>query len=94
MKVQTLHAWQVECLCLPEVKAGRNLIFSAPTSAGKSVVCDLLYLRTLMQNSTKCVIYVLPFVSLIAEKEAYLSSLCERLGLKFQSLHSHKRIAF
>jgi DNA polymerase theta len=62
---------------LEAVKQGRNLIFSAPTSAGKSIVCDMLYMRTLMNDASKCVIYVLPFVSLIAEKEHHLSRLCE-----------------
>jgi DNA polymerase theta len=40
------------------------------------------------------VIFVLPFVSLIAEKERKLTKLCEILGLKFQSIHSHKRAQF
>lgn len=47
-----------------------------------------------MNDATKCVIYVLPFVSLIAEKEHHLSRLCEHFGLKFSSLHSHKRVLF
>jgi replicative superfamily II helicase len=46
--IKSLHDWQIECLCLPKVKQGSNLIFSAPTSAGKSIVCDMLYLRTLL----------------------------------------------
>ena len=78
-----LHQWQIDCLTLGAVKDGRNLIFSAPTSAGKSIVCDLLYMRTLLNDAKRCVIYVLPFVSLIAEKEHNLSRLCEKLGLKF-----------
>lgn len=92
--IQSLHDWQIECLTLPRIKEGANLIFSAPTSAGKSIVCDLLYFRTLMQNRGKCVIFVLPFVSLIAEKEKHLSQLCEQMGFRFASLHSHKRVQF
>jgi len=59
------------------------MIFSAPTSAGKSIVADLLYLRNLVLKPDKCVIFVLPFVSLIAEKEKKLIKLCETLKLKF-----------
>ena len=70
------------------------MIFSAPTSAGKSIVCDLLYLRTLLKNPGKTVIFVLPFVSLIAEKERHLKALCDVMGLKFQAMHSHKRAQF
>jgi len=40
------------------------------------------------------VIFVLPFVSLIAEKERKLTKICELFGLKFQSIHSHKRAQF
>jgi DNA polymerase theta len=93
-RITSLHDWQVECLSLPSVKAGGNIIFSAPTSAGKSIVCDLFYLRTLLENPGKTVIFVLPFVSLIAEKEKHLKALCESMNLKFSSLHSHKRANF
>ena len=72
-KIKSLFEWQIQCLTLKSVFEGGNLIFSAPTSAGKSIVCDLLYLRTLMRNRDKCVIFVLPFVSLIAEKEKKLT---------------------
>jgi DNA polymerase theta len=83
-KVQGLFDWQIECLTLePVLKQNKNLIFSAPTSAGKSIVADLLYLRNLMLQPDKCVIYVMPFVSLIAEKEKKLTKLCEILKLKF-----------
>lgn len=76
------------------IKSNRNLIFSAPTSAGKSIVADLLYLRNLVLQPDKCVIYVMPFVSLIAEKEKKLKKLCEILKLKFMSIYSHKRAQF
>ena len=46
-KIKDVFPWQVECLSLEPVRHGRNLIFSAPTSAGKSLVADLLMLRHL-----------------------------------------------
>ena len=39
-------------------------------------------------------IFVLPFVSLIAEKEKHLTKLCSAMNLRFSSLHSHKRVQF
>ena len=68
-----------------------NLIYSAPTSAGKTLVSELLMLRNLIQDPAKKALIVLPYVSLITEKETKLKKLLEPLGLKLQSIHSHKR---
>jgi hypothetical protein len=32
--------------------------------------------------------YVLPFVSIVTEKQAYLSKICENINLKIIALHS------
>jgi DNA polymerase theta len=80
-----------------------NLIFSAPTSAGKSLVADLLFLRPLLLNkanqelqvvesSEKPVsIFIVPYLSLITEKENKIKSLLKDLNLTAASIHSHKR---
>jgi hypothetical protein len=39
---------QAEALCLPDVLKGRNLVYSAPTSGGKSLVAEILAVRRLM----------------------------------------------
>lgn len=38
----------MECLRLPGVLNGRNLVYSAPTSGGKSIVSEILALRRMM----------------------------------------------
>jgi hypothetical protein len=63
--VPEMHAWQAECLAQPGVSDGGNLVFTAPTSAGKSLVADVLVLRNLIRTS-KLAIICLPFVALYA----------------------------
>lgn len=43
-----VHGLQAECLRLPGVLNGRNLVYSAPTSGGKSIVSEILALRRLL----------------------------------------------
>ena len=42
--LKSLFTWQISCLQNKAVLAGRSLLFSAPTGAGKTVVSDLLWL--------------------------------------------------
>ena len=39
---------QAECLCQRDVLLGRNLVYCAPTSGGKSMVAEILALRRLL----------------------------------------------
>jgi DNA polymerase theta len=68
-----------------------NLIYSAPTSAGKTLVSELIMLKNLIEEPTRKALIVMPYVSLVTEKEDKLRMLLRPLGLKLQSIHSHKR---
>jgi DNA polymerase theta len=72
---------QAEALNQPGVLKGRSLVFSAPTSAGKSAVAEVLMLRRLCEPRTadKVALLVLPFVSLCQEKETHLERLLKPL---------------
>ena len=87
-----MFPWQVECLTHRKevVRDQANLIYSAPTSAGKTLVSELIMLRNLMREPAKKALIVMPYVSLITEKEAKLHKLLSPLGMKLQSIHSHK----
>ena len=105
--LKTLFPWQIECLTkLRVAEYNINLIFSAPTSAGKSLVADLYLLKPLtamqqVQQSQLGVevdpsekplcLYIVPYVSLITEKETKLKPLLVELELSIVSMHSHKR---
>lgn len=63
-KITTLFPWQVECLQTGKVLSGSNLIYSAPTSSGKTLVSELLMLKTVIEKKKKgsnyfCVVRVL-----------------------------------
>ena len=58
---------QAACLMQRGVLDGNNLVFCAPTSAGKSLVAEVLMLRRLLSEKRACLL-VLPYVALCAEK--------------------------
>ncbi len=66
--LSTLFQWQVECLAIDGVLVdGRNLVYSAPTSSGKTFVSELIAIRRTLATRTKT-LFVLPYVAVAQEK--------------------------
>ncbi|CAK7310139.1 DNA polymerase theta [Vulpes lagopus] len=78
--VKRMFEWQAECLLLGQVLEGKNLVYSAPTSAGKTLVAELLMLKRVLEMRKKA-LFILPFVSVAKEKKYYLQSLFQEIGI-------------
>jgi DNA polymerase theta len=61
---------------MPGVLDGKNLVYCAPTSGGKSLVAEVLMLRRVLTTGLPAML-VLPYVSLCVQKAAHLQKLME-----------------
>ncbi|CAJ1405094.1 unnamed protein product [Effrenium voratum] len=77
--IKSLYGWQSECLSTAGVQEGRNLVYCAPTSGGKTMVSEILMLQRLFKLKKRA-IFVLPYVSVVTEKANFLQSLCKSTG--------------
>ncbi|XP_044047593.1 DNA polymerase theta isoform X3 [Siniperca chuatsi] len=81
--VTHMFEWQAQCLTVGQVLQGGNLVYSAPTSAGKTLVSELLMLKRVLETKTKA-LFILPFVSVAKEKMHYLQSVFEEAGVRVE----------
>ncbi|MCJ8740817.1 hypothetical protein PDJAM_G00063470 [Pangasius djambal] len=81
--VKQMFEWQAECLTLGKVLEGSNLVYSAPTSAGKTLVSELLILKRVLETRRKA-IFILPFVSVAREKMFYLQNVFQEAGVRVE----------
>ncbi|XP_009982815.1 PREDICTED: DNA polymerase theta-like, partial [Tauraco erythrolophus] len=81
--VVQMFDWQAECLMLGQVLEGKNLVYSAPTSAGKTLVAELLILKRVLETRKKALL-ILPFVSVVKEKKCYLQTLFQEVDVRVE----------
>ncbi|KAH8591327.1 P-loop containing nucleoside triphosphate hydrolase protein [Bisporella sp. PMI_857] len=88
--VKSIYPWQSECLLRSGALGGkRNLVYTAPTGGGKSLVADILMLKKVIECPGKKALLVLPYVALVQEKMRWLRKLVD--GLAKHRLSSPKR---
>ena len=76
MGIKCIFPWQSSCLLGRGLLTGeKNLVYSAPTGAGKSLVADVLMFRRILER--KKAILVLPYVALVQEKLKWLRRAAE-----------------
>ena len=68
-----LFTWQAAALSLPGVlDGGANLVYTAPTSGGKTLVAEMLLLRRLEEGGAHAkAIFVVPYKAIVDEKVRY-----------------------
>ena len=76
-----LFQWQIDCLTCHDGHAlkGGNLVFSAPTSGGKTMVAEILMLRRLALVPGT-IIFIVPYVALVVEKSEYFREMWMDMG--------------
>ncbi|NXY82027.1 HELQ Helicase, partial [Alcedo cyanopectus] len=71
--IDKLYEWQHDCLMLESLQQRKNLIYSLPTSGGKTLVSEIIILQELLCRQ-KDVLMILPYVAIVQEKVRGLSS--------------------
>lgn len=70
--ITELFQWQADCLANAKVILDcANLVYSAPTSGGKTLVSEFLVAKTVVERKRKAIV-ILPFVAVAREKMYYL----------------------
>ncbi|KAF4631163.1 hypothetical protein G7Y89_g6969 [Cudoniella acicularis] len=78
--VKSIYPWQSDCLLRSGALGGeRNLVYTAPTGGGKSLVADILMLKKIIEDPGRKAILVLPYVALVQEKLRWLRKIVEGL---------------
>lgn len=78
LDIKKIYTWQLSCLRRRGVLEGKNIVYTAPTSAGKSLVADFLMLRKVINEDKKAVVCV-PYISIVQEKARFLRKVLAKL---------------
>lgn len=68
------------------IEHNSNLVFSAPTSAGKTLISEILMVKNCLERNKKC-IFILPFISIVREKMIGFQELFYSTGLRVDGFY-------
>lgn len=81
--IKEIYPWQKYCLMGPGLLEGtKNLVYTAPTGGGKSLVADVLMLKRVLEDPKAKAILVLPYVALVQEKVRWLRKVLQDISRK------------
>ncbi len=84
--INSIYPWQSSCFLGRGLLTGeKNLVYTAPTGGGKSLVADVLILKRVIEDPTKKAIVVLPYVALVQEKLKWLQKAVEGVQKTFDT---------
>lgn len=76
--IRSIYPWQRDCLLKSGALRGdKNLVYTAPTGGGKSLVADILMLKKVIGIPGEKAMLVLPYVALVQEKMRWLRKVVE-----------------
>ncbi|UJR13694.1 hypothetical protein I4U23_000706 [Adineta vaga] len=87
--IRSLHNWQKKCLDLPARRKNQNLIYTLPTSGGKTLVAEIMMLNCLFHRNLDA-IFILPFVAVVQEKVRSLQPFADELGFHLEEYAASK----
>ena len=89
LRINSIYPWQSSCLLGHGLLTGeKNLVYTAPTGGGKSLVADVLMLKRVIDHPHKRALLVLPYVALVQEKLAWLRMIVEGVHRKVKGASS------
>ncbi|KAI0137014.1 P-loop containing nucleoside triphosphate hydrolase protein [Xylariales sp. AK1849] len=79
--IREIYPWQKHCLMGPGLLSGsKNLVYTAPTGGGKSLVADIIMLKRVLEDRDAKALLVLPYVALVQEKVRWLRKVVQGIS--------------
>ena len=93
LRINSIYPWQSSCLLGRGLLTGeKNLVYTAPTGGGKSLVADVLMLKRVIDHPDKRALLVLPYVALVQEKLTWLRMIVEGVQRRVQDVPSDEGV--
>jgi DNA polymerase theta len=87
-RIKSLFQWQIDLMMDQRIKVGsKNLVYSLPTSAGKTLIAQLFLLRTCIVRQCKALL-VLPYRAVVDEVYQSLSAMGALLGVHVEAFYA------